>query len=516
MNTEGYDIINKVFSQNCEDTLKVIEKTDKEVGGYPLYKCEFQKYNCTIFAPKPSIVRGGVMNPQIEIEEFINKKWKQNCGDELEIIEKVLCTEDKRTSFKCKFVNSSIEILSTKSEILKGSVTNPEIEKREFIEKIWPQNCGDTLKILRKTDKSQNGRYLWEAEFINYPCKVIAIKGNIIKGKILNPNFPHRTKENLLSFIRENFKDRKVSLLELSQKLNISFSYTSEIVINYNLSSYIEYQSSNLEKDIRLFLINLNKNIICKEVFIKDINNKELGIDIFSEEDKLGFEINGNYWHSELYKGQLYHQQKTLRANELGIKLFHIFEYEFINQKEKIEYFIKSKLGIFEQKIFARKCTIKEISILQYRNFCNQNHLQNKADAKIKLGLFYKDDLIQIMSFSSPRFTGDYQYEIIRECSKLGYQILGGKERLWKYFVKTYNPNSVLSYCDFSKFSGQSYLKLGFKQERLNKPGFVWWDEKSKNVFWRNPANNQEMKQRYLKIWDAGQLVFTWNKENIN
>jgi len=28
--------------------------------------------------------------------------------------------------------------------------------------------------------------------------------------------------------------------------------------------------------------------------------------------------------------------------------------------------------------------------------------------------------------------------------------------------------------------------------------------EKSKNIFWKNPSHNKEMKERYLKIWDAG------------
>jgi hypothetical protein len=116
--------------------------------------------------------------------------------------------------------------------------------------------------------------------------------------------------------------------------------------------------------------------------------------------------------------------------------------------------------------------------------------LQGECGAKIKLGLFFKEELVQIMSFGVPRFTNEFEYEIIRECSKQGYIIFGGKEKLWSYFIKNYNPNSVISYCDFSKFTGNSYLKLGFKKERLNKPGFIWWDSKI-NVFWRNPYKNK-------------------------
>ena len=60
---------------------------------------------------------------------------------------------------------------------LKGSVNNPQIEKVEFIDKIWPQNCGDSLKIIEKSDKKQSGtEYLWKCKFIKYPCIIFAIK----------------------------------------------------------------------------------------------------------------------------------------------------------------------------------------------------------------------------------------------------------------------------------------------------------------------------------------------------
>ena len=62
--------------------------------------------------------------------------------------------------------------------------------------------------------------------------------------------------------------------------------------------------------------------------------------------------------------------------------------------------------------------------------------MQGEAGARIKLGLYYANELVQVISFSKPRFTDKYEYEIIRECSKLGYIILGGKERLFKYFLK--------------------------------------------------------------------------------
>ena len=55
---------------------------------------------------------------------------------------------------------------------------------------------------------------------------------------------------------------------------------------------------------------------------------------------------------------------------------------------------------------------------------------------------------------------------------------------------------------------------VGKTGERLNKPGFVWW-EKDNIIYTRNPSKHQEMKKKgYYKIYDVGQLVFSWSKKN--
>ena len=114
------------------------------------------------------------------------------------------------------------------------------------------------------------------------------------------------------------------------------------------------------------------------------------------------------------------------------------------------------------------------------------------------------------MSFGCPRFNSDYQWEIIRECSKLEYIILGGKEKLWKRFLKDYSPNNCISYCDFGKFDGHSYIKLGFEKKRLNKPGFVWYDMNLKQIYQRTPWKHNEYKNFYsLSIGGIkSQLIF--------
>ena len=455
------------------------------------------------------------MNPLIEKNEFIGKEFPQNCGDILKVIRKTDKKDKSGFFYECEFQKYKYLILSQKGNILKGTVLNPQIEQEEFIGKEFPQNCGDTLKVIRKTDKKdiQNHHYLYECEFLKYPCKILAKKIDILNKNILNYNLPYYSKENLKLYIEENFKNKKPSLTELAKSFNISNSTIGKYIIQFDLKNYISYSYNGLENNISSYILSLNKNF-------KKSYNKYNEIDIFIPNFNLGIEVNGNLWHSnhpKLGKNNniCYHQEKSFLAQENNIQLIHIFEYEWndLRQQEILKSLIKSKLNIFKKKIYARQCEIKELDYKTYASFCNENHLQGECGAKIKLGLFYQEELIQIMSFGSPRFTDKYKWEIIRECSKLGYFILGGKEKLWSYFLKNYNPNNCISYCDFSKFNGNSYLKLGFEKLRLNKPGFVWWDSNKNQIFWRNPYKHKEMKEKgYLKIYDAGQLIFIWNK----
>ena len=64
-----------------------------------------------------------------------------------------------------------------------------------------------------------------------------------------------------------------------------------------------------------------------------------------------------------------YHQEKSLLAKEKGIKLIHIWEWEWNDIEDKIKVFIKSKLGIYCQKIGARQCIVKEIKNQEYQKF---------------------------------------------------------------------------------------------------------------------------------------------------
>ena len=79
------------------------------------------------------------------------------------------------------------------------------------------------------------------------------------------------------------------------------------------------------------------------------INPYEL--DIYIPDLKLAFEFNGNYWHSSICrKDKNYHLNKTKLCEEKGIRLIHIFEYDWDKNKD----YVKSRI----KRIFNNKETI--------------------------------------------------------------------------------------------------------------------------------------------------------------
>lgn len=256
----------------------------------------------------------------------------------------------------------------------------------------------------------------------------------------------------------------------------------------------------------------------------KVLNGKE--IDILYKD--IGFEINGVYWHS--LKDKYYHLNKTETALQRDIRLVHLSDWLIDNKPDVIKYYIKNLLNKDIIKVYARECEIKEISSKDYSTFCELYHIQGATSAKIRIGLFYKGELVQIMSFSKPRFNKNYDYELIREVSKSTYRIIGGKERLLKYFERNYKPASLISYCDRRWFTGQSYVRLGFNLKGTTVPSYSYYKEgiclsryqcqkhnlpKLLDTFDESLSEYQNMiNNKYLRMFDCGQLVFVKTYRN--
>ena len=206
--------------------------------------------------------------------------------------------------------------------------------------------------------------------------------------------------------------------------------------------------------------------------------------------------------------------------------MYHIFEYEWLDdtKREKIISQIRNILNLDGLKIFARKCSIQQVSSKEARMFLEENHLQGHTGSSIKLGLFYNNELISIMTFGKPRFDKSCEYELIRYCCKKNTSVIGGASKLFKYFIENYNPKSIVSYSHIDKGRGKLYEKLGFELKHISAPDYAWIKEddilsryqcqKHKLLQQGFEGNSEKeiMESRgYFKAYNCGNKVWEWH-----
>lgn len=231
-----------------------------------------------------------------------------------------------------------------------------------------------------------------------------------------------------------------------------------------------QHITSEAEKELLFFIKSIyTGNIIENTKSL--INPYEL--DIYIPEKKLAFEFNGTYWHSDKFKDKNYHITKTRLCNKKKVRLIHIFEHEWTFNQEKIKSLIKSALGIFDVRLYARQCEVKEISHPEYKKFLELYHLQNSVNSSIRYGLFYKDELVSVIGFGKSRFKKG-EVELHRYCVKAGYQIVGGFSKLIKHACKDASISEFISYIDLAHFSGRGYKKAGFKLVEVTSPSYIY------------------------------------------
>ena len=133
------------------------------------------------------------------------------------------------------------------------------------------------------------------------------------------------------------------------------------------------------------------------------------------------------------------------------------------------------------ERIYARNCEVRKITNKEANTFLDTYHKQKGLmSASYCYGLFYKDELVQVETFGLPRIEKQngtiwHDWELLRECSKKDYYILGGKSKLLKAFENEVHPLSLLSYCNTTAgFDGKSYAACGFHLDSTTKE--YWYE----------------------------------------
>jgi hypothetical protein len=320
----------------------------------------------------------------------------------------------------------------------------------------------------------------------------------------------------------------------LGNKINLM--YCEFCKNNFEIPSYIynSRKKSNLENVCTICNpISDSSSLKEKELlnFIQSIYNGQiiesyrdkLEIDIYLPEMNLGFEFNGLFWHSEEWKDRNYHLEKSEYFKEKEIRIIHIWEDDWNFKRKLVENQVKNQIGLTDNKVFARKCQVKQINDPKVaREFLDRNHIQGFVSSSLKIGLYYNEELVSIMTFDhleGRKRMNSNSWNINRFCNKINTSVVGGASKLFHHFVRNWNPKRVISYADRDWSEGSLYKTLGFELVEVSGPDYkylIGGKRKNKQNYKKSNlkidstlSETQFMKISNIKrIWDCGKLKF--------
>jgi hypothetical protein len=225
-----------------------------------------------------------------------------------------------------------------------------------------------------------------------------------------------------------------------------------------------------------------------------------------------------------------------IQKSKKGIRIIQIWEDDWLLKKAIIKSQLKNWIGVSTLRISARKCAVRKVdSISEYRDFLDQNHIQGYTSSSLRLGLYYGDKLVSLMTFdhfSGRKSMKEDEWNLSRFCNVLDTTIPGAASKLLSHFEKEYNPKLLLSFSDRSWSLGTLYYKLGFRLDSITGPNFSYLlDGRRQNKqkftkqklvkmgYSRDLSEHQIVSEEFgaLRIWDLGQMKFvkTYLEKNI-
>jgi predicted transcriptional regulator len=453
-----HEIAKQLGNLTANAVRNFLKKEKKEIHKKPLKDQSRECHTCkAVFVPKTrksSTSDKVFCSKKCLSEHMPHRQAKYNNQDVEKIIE---LKKLKKTNLKIKEITGVS--LSSIKKIIKQN--NLFLSKEEAQKNAYKANIDRDPEFLNKMRKA----YL---DKITSPQAIAKLKEDL-KNKnyeyvdgFIKKHSPFRVKCNSCNKIKE-----VSNYFTIKKNCCKSCSGTGTSSIENEISDWIELVLKQSQSNHHIVQKN-NRSIIPP---------KEL--DIYIPELNLAIEYCGLYWHSEPYKDKNYHYNKMKECNNLGIRLITIFEDEWKNRAFQIKNLLKSVLGVYTKRVFARKCQVKEISTPIAKIFLEKNHIQGSSVAEVAFGLYFDSDLLGVVTASKHHRQGQEKVFVLNRLAFLdNIQVIGGTSKLLRYLVdysKEKGYKKLISWSDSRWSEGNVYKKTGFKLEQEIKPDYSYF-----------------------------------------
>jgi len=387
-----------------------------------------------------------------------NKKWFEEYFNIIKI--------ENSPTRKCKLCEWVTEDTSNKTGCFETHISKShKITLDDYLLK-FPEDIKHHPNYIKKTELT---KFLSKSK--NYViCKICGEKMKSISNTHLKNKHNITTLEYKLKYPNEKIVSTSISecLSDLAKLTNINMIPTWTSKGETEIKEFIESVG---------FMVNKGKNR-------KLLDGKE--IDLIVDGTNICIEYDGLYYHTEkMGKTSSYHLNKTIECNQIGYKLIHIFEDEWVINTELVKSKLKHLLNVNDGvKIGGRNVVIKKINLEDKTFFLNNNHIQGTDKSNIYYGAYYNNELVGVITFNGRRNmtkNNDGEFELSRYATKQNYLIRGLASKFIKHFINEYNPTSIISFADRRwtiNPENNLYTNLGFNLVSITKPNYYYYNSK--------------------------------------
>jgi len=479
---------NKGYSSFCSQScVQKSDKTRKKYKQSMLKKYGYESNLSNDVKKQSMLKKYDVENPQqlTEVKDKVKKTKLQKYGDEnYNNTEKMKETKLQKYGDE-NYVNSEkIKETMLKRYGYESNLSN-DVKKKFMLKKYGVENPSQLESTQQKKKENALIKY-----GVNFQAK-------------------HITKENYELLNDKDYLSR-TSIIDIMKQTNSSQTLVSRRMIEHEINT-------GLRSSGELSVLNFIKSFYNGEILTNKRKMFGTEIDIYIPEFNFGIEYNGVYYHSDKFRRT--HKDKFDIMSKRGDYLLQIFDYEWENTtlRKIFESMIKIKMNNHKRKISSDKCEIKNVSSNEAKEFLNNNHIKGYIKSSIRKGLYYNNELVQIMTFRKSKDKLELlRFVTIKDTIIEGYELFKSVKNL-----------NIIAYSDNFYSDDNIYKELGFTKLNTIMGHFYVKDKIRVNMFKKHKLkdmfNNVDMNltvseivkmNGYYRIFDAGITKWEYNEFN--
>ncbi len=282
-----------------------------------------------------------------------------------------------------------------------------------------------------------------------------------------------------------------------------------------------ERKESEAEREVRAYLQQTTGDEWASDWSV--IAPKQL--DCYNARLQVAVEFNGLVWHSERMGADRWkHHAKYAACRDQNIQLLTVFEDEWMQRRPQVEAVLRSRLGMFDCRIYGRQTTVTQVPTRDAFPYINRWHIQPQQRAKYAALMWYAGDVVGAITFTSHhRATTDTSIVLSRMCFAPGVQVVGGASKLVSAMIPTLRAagyTQVVSWSDNRWSDGGVYRQMGWTRDAELDPDYSYVDLTRRGVRHSKqscrktaikavPGETERQRITALglsRIWDCGKV----------